>query len=568
MTSKHWSRREVLKQSGMISAAVAVAAMSPMDLLAQNATSKRPMPMPGHQTITREGDFYDNLFTRIGIRPMINCRGTFTIVSGSTSLMEVKQAMYDAAFYYVHLDEMMAAVGAEIGKLTGAEWGICTTGSAAATCMATVACIAGTDIEACEALPARKKKDQVLIPTKARNPYDIGVRMSGTELVMFDTAEEMKAKINERTAMLYLMAGPESTSGPLATSILAPIARAHGIPVFVDAAAEEPNRPNIHLTAGADLVAYSGGKCMRGPQSAGLLIGNKNLCQAAFYQAAPHHCYGRALKCSKEETMGVLAALRAWYTRDHAAETKKWTGWMEYIGQQLKGVPTLEYTVTPPHEDLSNKCPGLRVTWDHTKVGITGTELADQLYAGTPRILLPGRGTRQPSGNAGNDDLHAMLVQTSKSNAPITTQSGFSVTSYMLNEGDPEIIAAEVKKVLLNPGHHEAPVIPQGAAANIDGNWAVTIHYLRGTGEQHFTLKADGNKVTGEQKGEYFDSTFTGSIHANEIRLESVLPVISWPVHCHFQGTVEGNRMSGALVLGSGSNFEEYGHVTWDAVRV
>ena len=544
-----------------------MAAMRPLDALAQNIANARSVPMSGHQSITRDGDFYDNLYTRIGIRPMINCRGTFTIVSGSTSLPEVKQAMYDASFYYVHLDEMMLAVGAEMGKLTGAEWGICTTGASAATCMATVACIAGTDIEKCEALPTRKKKDQVLIPTKARNPYDIAVRMSGTELVMFDTVAEMKAKISDRVAMLYLMAGPASTSGPLATSVLAPIAHEHGIPVFVDAAAEEPNNPNIHIAAGADLVAYSGGKCMRGPQSAGLLIGNKNLCQAAYYQAAPHHCYGRALKCSKEETMGMLAALRAWYKRDHAAETKKWTEWMHYIGERLKDIPTLKYTVTPPHEDLSNKCPGLRVTWDHDKVGITGTELSDRLNAGTPRILLPGRGTRKPVGNAGNDDLRTILIQTGKSNTAVTSESGFSVTSYMLNEGDPEIIAAEVKKVLLNPGTHEAPVVPQGVPANVAGNWDVTIHYLRGTGQQHFTLRVDGNKVTGEQKGDYFDSTFTGSIHGNELLLESVLPVLSWPVHCHFKGTVEGNRISGPLVLGSGSNFDEYGHVTWEAVR-
>src|SRR6516165_3254223 len=142
MAKKRWSRREVLKQSGIISAAgAAVAAMRPLDALAQNIANARSVPMSGHQSITRDGDFYDNLYTRIGIRPMINCRGTFTIVSGSTSLPEVKQAMYDASFYYVHLDEMMLAVGAEMGKLTGAEWGICTTGASAATCMATVACI-------------------------------------------------------------------------------------------------------------------------------------------------------------------------------------------------------------------------------------------------------------------------------------------------------------------------------------------------------------------------------------------------------------------------------------------
>ncbi len=530
-----WSRREVLKQSGMISAVGAASAVSPAVAHAA-APATRP-------TLVKDGDFKDNLYTRIGIRPIINCRGTFTIISGSCSLKEVKQAMYDASFYYVHMDEMMLAVGAELGKLTGAEWGICTTGTAAATCLATIACIAGTNIEKCEALPFTKKKDQVLIPHVARNPYDIGVRMSGTELVEFTTAEQMRSLISDRTAMLYIMGGPDSTSGPLSTKILAAIAHEHNIPVFVDAAAEEPNNPNIHIRDGADLVAYSGGKCMRGPQSAGLLIGNKNLCQAAYYQAAPHHCYGRALKCSKEETMGLLAAVRMWYKRNHVAEAAQWTSEMQYIADFLKGIPSLIATVTPPHADLSNKCPGLRVSWDASKVGITGAELAEKLNAGSPRIILPGRGARP--------DM----------------QSSFSISSYMLEPGDYKIVADEVKKALLNPGHYENPVVPTSAPAPVEGGWAVTINYLRGTGEQHFVLKRDGNAITGDQRGEIFNSTFTGSIHGNEITLESVLPVLAWPVHCHFKGTVSGNTMSGNLILGSSSNFDEYGHVTWSAVR-
>jgi seryl-tRNA(Sec) selenium transferase len=529
----------MLKQSGMLSAVGAATALSPIAAGAAalaRADAKVPMLM-------KQGNFKDNLYTQIGLRPIINCRGTFTIISGSCSLMEVKQAMFDASFYYVHLNEMMDAVGAELAKLTGAEWGICTTGASAATCLATIACIAGTDIEKCEALPNIKKKDQVLIPKSSRNPYDIGVRMSGTELLEFETVEEMRSLISDRTAMLYILAGPLSTSGPLSTKILSAIAREKGIPVFVDAAAEEPNNPNIHLTAGADLVAYSGGKCMRGPQSAGLLLGNKNLCQAAYYQAAPHHCYGRALKCSKEERMGMLAAVRAWYKRDHVAEAAEWTRWMQYIADQLKGIPSLTATVTPPHEDLSNKCPGLRVTWDSSKVGITGAELAAKLDAGEPRIIMSARGARPD------------------------TQSSCNISSYMLEPGNYKIVAEVLRESLLHPGHYENPVVPSGTPASVSGEWAVSIQYLRGVGEQKFILKQNANAVTGDQHGEIFNATFTGSIHENEILLESVLPVHAWPVHCHFKGTVSGNTISGTALLGSGSNFSEYGSVTWSAIR-
>ena len=409
----------------MISAIGAAAAVSPA---AASAAGFATPSASGKPTLVKDGDFTDNLYTRIGIRPIINCRGTFTIISGSCSLPEVKQAMYDASFYYVQMDEMMNAVGAELAKLTGAEWGICTTGAAAATCLATIACIAGTDIEKCEVLPFIKKKDQVLIPHTSRNPYDIGVRMSSTELVEFTTPEELRAKISDRTAMLYILAGPLSTSGPMSTKILAAIAKEKGIPVFVDAAAEEPNNPNIHLSAGADLVAYSGGKCMRGPQSAALLLGNKNLCKAAYYQAAPHHCYGRSLKCSKEETMGMLAAVRQWYKRDHAAEAAEWTTWMQYIADHLKGFPSLTADVTPPHEDLSNKCPGLRIRWDANKLGITGTEVAKKLNDGAPRIVINGTGAR-----------------------PDMMQSGLSISSYMLEPGHYKIVADVLSRHLQEP---------------------------------------------------------------------------------------------------------------------
>lgn len=536
----NWSRREVLRQTGIISAAGAAAAVSPIAATAAAAPAAELKPGQSRPINPNTYDRHNNLFTKIGVKPFINCRGTITLLSGSTSLPEVKQAMYDASQYYVQLDELQAAVSAELGRLTGAEWGITCTGSAAATCLATIACIAGTNIEKCEVLPFIKKKDQVLIPHNSRNPYDIGVRMSGTELVEFTTPDEMRSKISERTAMLYILAGPHSTSGPLATSILAPIAKEHNIPVFVDAAAEEPNNPNIHIAAGADLVAYSGGKCMRGPQSAGLMIGNKNLCQAAFYQGAPHHCYGRPLKCSKEETMGMLAAVRAWYTRDHEAEAKEWTMWMQAIADRLKGIPSLTTTVMPPEADLSNRCPELRVRWDANVVGITGTELVARLNEGDPRIILAGgTGTR-----------------------PHTMMSGFSISSYMMNQGEYTIVADEIYDILKNPGHYDNPVVPTGAPAPVEGSWAVTIHYLRGTGEQHFELKRDGNTVTGDQLGEQFNTTFTrGAIYANQIELVSALPVPGYPVHCTFTGTVQGNTMSGKLNMG------EYGIVDWDAVR-
>ena len=537
---KSWSRREVLKQSGMISAAGAAVAVTPITASAAGfAPAKTGTTNPAHQIPYKDGDFHDNLFTRMGIRPLINCRGTITAISGSTSLPEVKQAMYNASLYHVRMDEMMEAVGEELGKLTGAEWGVAVTGSAAATCLATIACIAGTNIEQCQALPYYKKKDQVVIPKTSRNPYDIGVRMSGVQLVEFTTPEELRASINERTAMMYILANPRHNNTPMSTQNLAAICKERGVPVFVDAAAMEPNSPNIHLAAGADLVAYSGGKCMRGPQSAGLLIGNKSLCQAAFYQSAPHHCYGRPMKCSKEETMGLLAAVRAWTTRDHDAEQTMWLGWMQSIADRMQGLPSVKANVLPPPSvDSIDRSPGVRISWDANVTKITGTEMAKLLDEAPTRIVLGGTGTR-----------------------PDRMMSSVTIYGYILTPEEVKIVADSIYEALKNPPHFENPVVPTGTPAAVDGKWHAEIHYVRGTGEQQFVLKQDGNAITGEHHGELYDATFRGEVHANQIELTSVLPVAGYPVTCHFKGTVNGNNMSGTLNMG------EYGEVTWNAVR-
>jgi seryl-tRNA(Sec) selenium transferase len=531
-----WSRREVLKQSGILSALGAASAASP---LAASAAGLADQPHPKH-TLVKDGDIRDNLFTRIGVRPMINGRGTYTIISGSCSLPEVKQAMYDASFYYVQLDEMMNGIGAQLAELTGAEWGITTTGCAAAICLATVACIAGTDVELCQALPYKKKKDQVIIPRHSRNPYDIGVRMSGVEIVEVNSPEEFRAKLSDRTAMVYILSGPESTSGPMSIRVLCAIANEKNVPVFVDAAAEEPNKPNIHLAAGASLVGYSGGKCMRGPQSSGMMIGKKDLCKAAYYQAAPHHCYGRALKCSKEEAMGLLAAVRQWYKRDHAAEQAQWTNWMQHIADRLKGIPSLTAEIIPAPMDLSNRCPSLRIHWDAEKVGITGTELAAVLDAGTPRIVLADPQGRRPE----------------------MMQSSISVMSYMMAAGEEKIIADALYAALTKPGSHPNPILPAGAPADVQGSWAVTIQYLRGTGEQKFVLEQKGNDITGEHHGEIYNAKFQGVVHGDQIELHSVMPVEGNPFPCNFKGRAQGSSMSGAVTMG------EYGEAKWSAVRV
>jgi uncharacterized pyridoxal phosphate-dependent enzyme len=525
-----WSRREVLKQSGMLSALGAVTVASPLTASAG---------MLAAQTLpAREGTEHDNLFTRIGVRPLINGRGTYTIISGSRSLPQVKQAMYDASFYFVNLDELMDAVGQELGQLTGAEWGIATTGCEAAIALATVACIAGTDPEKSQALPYIKGRDQVIIPKHSRNPYDFGVRMTGVEIVEVESADELRSKISDRTAMIYILSGPAAEKGELSIPSICAIAKDKGVPVFVDAAAEEPVVPNIHIQHGATLVGYSGGKCMRGPQSAGMLIGQKDLCRAAYFQAAPHHNYGRAYKCSKEEIMGLLAAVRQWYKRDHAAEQREWLSWLQLIEARVKDLPSVKTEFLQP-EDLSNRAPQLRIHWDANILKITGTELVARLDAGTPRILIDGgTGVR-----------------------PTKMESSVTVMPYMMDPGEDRIIANAIYEGLTKPGHYDDPVIPTGAPASVQGAWAVAIQYSRGIGEQQFTVEQSDNTLSGIQRGELYTAALKGVVNADQVELRSNMEVSGNSIPWTFHGTVQGNNMNGIVHLG------EYGEATWKAIR-
>jgi uncharacterized pyridoxal phosphate-dependent enzyme len=482
-----------------------------------------------------------NCYEAIGVRPVINAKGTYTIISGSLSLPEVKQAMEEASRHYVQMDELMAAVGARLAKITGADWGIVTAGCAAAIAGATAACIAGTDPEKSQKMPYLAKgglKSQVIIPKHSRNPYDIGARILGVDVVEVETPEQLAASMGPQTAMIYILSSPAAASGPLSIANICQAAKARNIPVFVDAAAENLTIPNIHLAAGATMVGYSGGKCMRGPQCAGLLLGRKELLQAAWFQAAPHHNVGRSMKVGKEEIMGMLAAVEMWTKRDHDAEWNTWKGWLGTIEAKVKPLPSVTTEYLMP-EDLSNHSPRLLIKWDGDALKITGTELAETLDAGTPRIQFDeSSGTR-----------------------PDHMESSLTIMPYMMMPGDDKIVAEAIFATLSHPPNFPAPAIPQGSPANIAGIWNVQMKYLCGEGAQRFLLQQQEGAITGVHQGEIYNGNLTGKVHAQQVSFRSVMPVGGNEIEYSFSGTATGNTMSGTVALG------EYGHAEWSAIR-
>ena len=355
-------------------------------------------------------------YESIGVRPLINCRGTFTIISGSIILPEVREAMVLASQRYVNIDELMERVGIRIAELMDCEWGLVTDGCAAALCQVTAACVAGSDPEKMIRLPDTSgMKNEVIVQTCHRNVYDHAIRMVGVKMIEVDTKEELKAALNERTAMLFVF-GDAEERGQITTKEMAEIGHEHGIPTFVDAAAERPDVPNWYLEQGADAVAYSGGKCLRGPQASGLVLGRKDLLQAAFLNGAPHHALARPMKAGKEEIMGLLAAVEQWIERDHKAEWKEWERRLGVITDAVKDFASV--TTTIRQRGRSNVAPVLEINWDVTAVGISGTAVASQLSAGEPRIEL--------NGNA----------------------DGISIMPYMMEEGEDKIVADRLGTIL------------------------------------------------------------------------------------------------------------------------
>src|SRR5947208_13593499 len=266
-----------------------------------------------------------NPYLALGVRPFINCCSVRTMHGGSLMLPKVRDAIAEASRHFINLDELMEAAGKRLAEVTGAEWGIVTCGSAAAVALGTAACVAGNDPVKMLRLPFTDGMvNRVLIPSTQRFAYDQAVRMIGCHLVEIETREDLDRALAEPAAMIVLL-GKQEHLGTLRLEEIAAVVKPRGIPIMVDAASEHLERPSPWLVRGADLVVYSGGKFLRGPQTSGLLLGSKQLVQAAWSNASPHQALGRPMKVSKEDVIGVLTALEYWFEeRDPAIERKKW----------------------------------------------------------------------------------------------------------------------------------------------------------------------------------------------------------------------------------------------------
>jgi uncharacterized pyridoxal phosphate-dependent enzyme len=334
-----------------------------------------------------------DLFKELGVTPVINASVTMTFLSGSLMLPEVLEAINSTSHDFANMFELQDKVGAKIAEMLHCEAAMVTSGASCAILLGTAACITGTDAEKIKMIPNLPgPRAEVIMQKSHRYLFDQAITTTGAKIVEVESAADMAQAINSNTVMALFFNAAEKSS--ITHEEFLKVAKARNIATFLDAAADVPPVENLFKfqKMGFDLVTFSGGKMIRGPQSAGLLFGRKDLITAARLNHSPHEApIGRPMKVNKEEMFGMYAALKSYIERDHKKEWEDWLQRAKKIGGKLENLPTVK-TKTHVDPGPSNAFPSLFVTWDQSKIKIQPKEVLVALKNGIPSIVANAKG--------------------------------------------------------------------------------------------------------------------------------------------------------------------------------
>jgi len=369
MEMTDYNRRSFVK---LVAAAPLLSQIAARELYAEAATALGRDPR-------------QNVYSRLGVRTVINCRGTWTYLSGSLEFPEVRQAQVEASQHFVNMLELQRAVGRRLAELTGAESGIITSGAAGAMAAATAGCMAGTDDRLIWQLPDISGLKHEVVMVGGRSAFDSAILLTGAKLVLVYSAEELENAINENTAMVYTTDLGEKLQREFA------IAKNKKTPLLLDDAAGIPPAENAKLYArmGIDLYCFSGGKGLCGPQCSGLLLGRKDLIEAALLNCSPREgAVCRPMKVGKEEIIGCLTALETWLKLDENKLYQEWNARVTRIRKLVDTVPGVKTDIYIPED--GNRYPTLRVSWDQQAWRFAVVDCVEALRAGDPVIEVLG----------------------------------------------------------------------------------------------------------------------------------------------------------------------------------
>jgi len=362
-----------------------------------------------------------DLFSELGVRTFINAAGTYTAMTASLMRPETVEAIRQASHKFCMLDELQDKVGARLAEITHAEACVVTSGAFSALTLGMAGILTGTDPNKVRALPKLEgtgMKTEVICQKAHAIGYNQALTNTGVKIVMVETVEELKAAINKNTASMHFL-HVQSDGGKIKHEEWVAIAKENGIPTSIDIAADVPPVSNLWRfnDMGFDFVAISGGKALRGPQSAGILMGKKDIIKAARLSMPPRgETIGRGMKVNKEEILGMLVAVEEFVKIDHDAEALFFLKRIERIKAAADSVAGVKTTITTP--PLGNVTPTLGITFDYNVIKKTGEAIRLELRNGNPSIETVG----------GKDNI--------------------GITAWMLQEGEDKIVAARLKEVL------------------------------------------------------------------------------------------------------------------------
>src|ERR1700678_923465 len=409
-----WNRRGFLGTIGMIASAV---------LVPQKLFSFNRAPASANTKVSGFGQT-GNPYEELGVTTVINCEGTMTMLGGSLPHPELEAVMTMAGRHFVSIPELEVAAGnriAQMLKLPEGYTALVTSGAAAAIQSGLAGILTGGNEALIRQLPdLTGMKSEVIIQKSHRNPFDHQLRSTGIKLVVIETAEELRTAVNERTAMMHF-ANFANAAGQIKVDEWVRLAKQYNVPCMNDAAADTP--PVSHLwdytNMGYDLVTFSGGKAIRGPQCAGLLVGRKDLVAYALLNNSPHEdTLGRSQKVGKEEIIGMVKALEIYLNEDHDALAKQWQNRLESISRELTKVPGVSTSFFTP--DIANHVPHMSITWDAARISLTPEQASKALRGSQPSVVM-GTGEGRP---------------------------GLAMNSFMLQPGEDKIVAQQLSRLL------------------------------------------------------------------------------------------------------------------------
>lgn len=418
LTSK-WDRRSFLGSVGVIAGSI----LTPRKLFSLNRSAAGTSAKKNTATVTGFGQT-GNPYDELGVTTVINCEGTMTVLGGSLPHPELEAVMTMAGRHFVPITELEVAAGnriAQMLKLPEGYSAIVTSGAAAAIQSGLAGILTGDNAALIRQLPdLTGMKSEVIIQKSHRNPFDHQLRATGIKLIEIETQDQLRAAVNERTAMMHF-SNFANAAGQIKVDEWVKLAKQYNIPCMNDAAADTP--PVSHLweyaNMGYDLITFSGGKAIRGPQCAGMLIGRKELVANALLNNSPHEdTLGRSQKVGKEEIVGMVKALELFLNEDHDALAKEWQTRLERISSEITKVSGVSTAFFTP--DIANHVPHMLITWDAARISLTPKEASKLLRSSKPSIAI-GEGEGRP---------------------------GLGMNSFMLQLGEDKVVAEQLSRIL------------------------------------------------------------------------------------------------------------------------